>query len=374
MSSEFAYAPIIASPHDPRAARPLRDELLHRTQEGLKWNFHLQVAKYSECIDDYRDLYTRKLAKRYVDERRRRTEGKRRGEAMFFHRNKPFETQERRGNMLLIAGASLVWECLIGNGTATSGQALTFLNSSQAYIAVGDGGPSAGTGTVSCTNGSTTFTFSSSQTFTLGDYVQVTGDSSGGVYQIVSGATTSWVMATGYGGTTGSGLAFTKITGEIDTQTDLQASSNKARNIVDASFPYHLTSGGDNAITAATNATPIVVTCTNSYSNGDFVYVQGVRGNTAANGLWQISSVSGTAFTLNNSVGNGSYTTAGVASKRKVLVLQSTFGTGSANFPWNEWGFANASSGGSMLNRKVAGLGTKTSSASWAFKAAAALA
>jgi hypothetical protein len=335
-----------------RPAPPPSGELTGKA--GVKWNFLLSVAKYDDNIDDWRKRY-----------------GKEVGEARFFRERRPFETVERRGNMLLIAGASLIWECLIGNGGSG---ALQYLNSANAYIAVGDGGPTAGTGTVSVTNGSTTFTFSSSQTLTVGDYIQVTGDSTSAVYRIASGATTSWVMETGYGGTTGSGLAFTKIAGEVDTQTDLQATSNKTRQIVDGSFPYHQTSGGDNAITAATNATPIVITSTNSYSNLDFVEIQGVRGNTAANGLYQISSVTGTAFALNGSVGNGAYTSGGVSSKRKVLVLQSTFGAGVATHAWNEWGFVNASTGGSMLNRKVSGLGSKGAGASWAFKAAAGLA
>lgn len=355
MHLDFSSTSIDAAPARPRIIQPPAGPSSLR--EGLKWNFLLSVAKFEEDVDGYRQRY-----------------GKAVGEAKFFLEHQPYEVTERRGNMLLIAGASLLWECLIGNGTSSSGNALTFLNSSNAKVAVGDGGPSAGTGTVSVTNGSTTFTFSSSQTFTVGDYITVTGDSTGGVYRIASGSGTSWVMATAFGGTTAGTASFAKITGEVDTQTDLQATSNKTRNAADASFPYHLTSGGDNAVTAATNATPIVITSTNSYSNGDFVYIQGVLGNTAANGLWQISSVSGTGFTLDNSVGNGAYTSGGVASKRKVMVVQSTFGTGVANHPWNEWGLANAATGGSMLNRKVAALGTKTSAASWAFKAACALA
>lgn len=48
-----------------------------------------------------------------------------------------------------------------------------------------------------------------------------------------------------------------------------------------------------------------------------------------------------------------------------VLTFQATFGTGQANFAWNEWGIFNASSSGTMLNRKVENLGTKTSAQSW---------
>lgn len=47
------------------------------------------------------------------------------------------------------------------------------------------------------------------------------------------------------------------------------------------------------------------------------------------------------------------------------MTFRSTFGTSEANFAWNEWGVFNASSGGTMLNRKVESLGTKTSAQSW---------
>lgn len=47
-------------------------------------------------------------------------------------------------------------------------------------------------------------------------------------------------------------------------------------------------------------------------------------------------------------------------------VFKSTFGTSDANFAWAEWGLFNASTAGTMLNRKVASLGTKTNAATWA--------
>ena len=50
-----------------------------------------------------------------------------------------------------------------------------------------------------------------------------------------------------------------------------------------------------------------------------------------------------------------------------VITFRSTFGTGDANWAWNEWGTFNASSGGTMLNRKVESLGTKTSAQTWQF-------
>jgi len=48
-----------------------------------------------------------------------------------------------------------------------------------------------------------------------------------------------------------------------------------------------------------------------------------------------------------------------------VLVFRSLFGTGDANFAWQEWGVFNNSSAGTMMCRKVESLGTKTSAQSW---------
>lgn len=50
-----------------------------------------------------------------------------------------------------------------------------------------------------------------------------------------------------------------------------------------------------------------------------------------------------------------------------VLTFRSVFATGDANWAWNEWGVFNASSAGTMMNRKVESLGTKTSAQSWQF-------
>lgn len=51
---------------------------------------------------------------------------------------KPFEVVEHEGNLLMYGGASVQWQTLIGNGTATAGQALTYFNNTQAAIGVGD--------------------------------------------------------------------------------------------------------------------------------------------------------------------------------------------------------------------------------------------
>lgn len=76
---------------------------------------------------------------------------------------------------------------------------------------------------------------------------------------------------------------------------------------------------GVKAITAASNATPIVITATaHGFTNGDFVYVDGVGGNLAANGLWKIANQAANTFELTrpdgtNAVGSAAYTSGGYA-------------------------------------------------------------
>lgn len=62
-------------------------------------------------------------------------------------------------------------------------------------------------------------------------------------------------------------------------------------------------------ITGATNATPIAITATaHGLATADVVAIVGVLGNTAANGVWTITVSDANTFTLNTSIGNGSYT------------------------------------------------------------------
>lgn len=67
------------------------------------------------------------------------------------------------------------------------------------------------------------------------------------------------------------------------------------------------------AITGASNATPIVITTsdTTGLTTGDEVFIQGVVGNTAANGLHTITVIDGTSFSLDGVAGNGAYTSGG---------------------------------------------------------------
>lgn len=74
--------------------------------------------------------------------------------------------------------------------------------------------------------------------------------------------------------------------------------------------------GGSSAaatITAATNASPVAITTTSAHnlSTGQYVQIQGVQGNAAANGVFQITVASTLSFTLNGSTGSGAYTSGG---------------------------------------------------------------
>jgi hypothetical protein len=160
------------------------------------------------------------------------------------------------------------------------------------------------------------------------------------------------------------------------SQTDLQAAAGASLG------------GG---ITAATNATPIVLTTSSAHGvlAGQVVVVASVLGNTAANGTFEVSAVTSTTITLLNSAGNGAYTSGGTvklinryfaqanASGSAVItnnqiVYVASFGTTVANFAWNEWGLGKqtatnkqAAAPTTLFNRAVpaSSLLTKSSAA-----------
>jgi len=67
-------------------------------------------------------------------------------------------------------------------------------------------------------------------------------------------------------------------------------------------------------ITAATNASPIVITATNhGYSTGDLITITDVGGNTNANNTWYITTITTNTFSLDGSSGNSGYTSGGLA-------------------------------------------------------------
>jgi hypothetical protein len=65
----------------------------------------------------------------------------------------------------------------------------------------------------------------------------------------------------------------------------------------------------NHGVITATNATPIVcgTTLAHGYSTGDVVQIAGGTGNTAVNGVWKVTVISPTTFSLDDSSGNGTY-------------------------------------------------------------------
>ncbi len=71
--------------------------------------------------------------------------------------------------------------------------------------------------------------------------------------------------------------------------------------------------GTGGAVTDATNTSPIRITTSGAHglTSGDLVDIESVEGNTASNGTWEVTVISGTEFDLDNSSGDGAYTTGG---------------------------------------------------------------
>ncbi len=78
---------------------------------------------------------------------------------------------------------------------------------------------------------------------------------------------------------------------------------------------------GRGTISDASNTSPIVITVTSAghgLQTNDYVEITSVQGNTAANGIWQVTRLTATTFSLNSSVGNGSFTTSSQAGLHKI--------------------------------------------------------
>jgi hypothetical protein len=135
--------------------------------DRAQWRAKVTREAYPADVDEYRNRY-----------------GKEEGERRFFAENAPTDVSEHEDNMLLYGGISNIWQCLIGNGTATAAQNLTYFNNGNAYIGVGD-----------------------------------------------------------------------STTAEAATQTDLQAATNKVRQVMDATYPTHTDATTSGAATITFKAT-----------------------------------------------------------------------------------------------------------------------
>ncbi len=88
--------------------------------DGLKWRCHTVLDKYEGDID-------------YALPKHNGLAVTKSGLII-----EAFEQVEVSGNLLTIGGASVQWQTLLGNGTGTAGQALTWYNNANAAIGVGD--------------------------------------------------------------------------------------------------------------------------------------------------------------------------------------------------------------------------------------------
>ena len=109
-----------------RAARRLvpqhtENRLMSQAHDRAQWRVKIKREAFAADVDEYRRQY-----------------GKAEGERRFHAENAPAEVQEAEGNLLMYGGVSCLWECLIGNGTGTAAQTLTYFNNANAALGVGD--------------------------------------------------------------------------------------------------------------------------------------------------------------------------------------------------------------------------------------------
>jgi hypothetical protein len=92
---------------------------------------------------------------------------------------------------------------------------------------------------------------------------------------------------------------------DCTTAADGFAASFLPGDVLFAKHPFR-----SGIVTDATNTAPIVVTTNVAHllTTGDNVTVSCVQGNTAANGTWQVTVTGATTFSIDGSVGNGTFT------------------------------------------------------------------
>lgn len=301
--------------------------------------------------------------------------GKEEGEAAFFHDNFEDERIIAKDNLFMFNGACLLFQYALGLGTTSANSSLasgpTLLNNANTYLYVSDGGPTAITGTCSISNGSGSLTTSSSSSgLSIGVNIVITGDTSSQVYTVTAGSGTAWTISPLFGGTTVSTVAAGYFPAPSHSNTTIGGSTNVANQVADSTFPSNPLAAQFNVITGATNATPIVLTVSGADVNAnDIVSVVEVSGNTGAVGTFVANPASASSITLLGSIGNGSYTSGGLVTKRNMFTTQSTFGSTSGVFQWNQWAMYNGNGSNKVLaNLRSTGLGSKASGTSSALK------
>ena len=91
-----------------------------------------------------------------------------------------------------------------------------------------------------------------------------------------------------------------------------------------AKFNYSDPVSSPYSVTAASNTSPIQITTSvpNDFVTGDYVYLSAVGGNLGSNGIWKITRLTDTSFTLDNSIGTASFTSGGQARKRTGSIVE----------------------------------------------------
>jgi hypothetical protein len=99
-----------------------------------------------------------------------------------------------------------------------------------------------------------------------------------------------------------------RLGGQYDWSDGYGATHAMLRSSVNGNFLVGV------AVTAATNASPIVITTAEDhpYQTGASLTIYGITGNTAANGTFTVTRLSATTFSLNGSTGNGAYLSGGI--------------------------------------------------------------
>ena len=108
-------------------------------QDGQVWSCHTAVEKLTVPAGLGRATMAdlAELERLFGRDQAGRTPGQLQA-AILLEAGVEAELMEVASNLLMYGGASAQWQTLIGNGTATAGQALTYFNNAQAAIGVGD--------------------------------------------------------------------------------------------------------------------------------------------------------------------------------------------------------------------------------------------